>query len=183
MSFTVYPGLWGDTTERMAMSEITPFLWFDTEAEEAATLYTSLFPNSRILEVSRFNVAGPGQEGNVMTVSFEVNGQRLIGMNGGPGHPFTDAVSLSVNCETQEEVDRYWNALTEGGREVACGWLVDRYGLSWQIVPEVLPKLLMDPDRERAARAMAAMMDMVKLDIDALERAADGETVSGGRPS
>jgi predicted 3-demethylubiquinone-9 3-methyltransferase (glyoxalase superfamily) len=156
------------------MSEITPFLWFDSEAEEAAKLYTSLFPNSRILEVSRFNAAGPGHEGSVMTVRFEVNGQEIVGMNGGPGHPFTDAFSLSVNCKTQDEVDRYWDTLTDGGKEVACGWLVDRYGLSWQIVPEVLPKLLMDPDRARAQRAMAAMMDMVKLDIAELERAADG---------
>jgi predicted 3-demethylubiquinone-9 3-methyltransferase (glyoxalase superfamily) len=166
----------------MAMSEITPFLWFDSEAEDAARFYTSLFPNSRIREVTRFNAAGPGPEGAVMIVSFEVNGQELIAMNGGPGHPFTDAVSFSVNCKTQEEVDRYWNALTEGGKEIACGWLVDRYGLSWQIVPEMLPKLLADPDRERAQRAMAAMMDMVKLDIAELERAADGAEVSGGRP-
>ena len=165
------------------MSEITPFLWFDTEAEDAAKFYTSLFPNSRILEVTRFNAAGPGPKGSVMTVSFEVNGQRFTGLNGGPGHPFTDAVSFSVNCKTQEAVDRYWNALTEGGKEIACGWLVDRYGLSWQIVPEVLPKLLADPDRERAQRAMTAMMAMVKLDIGELERAADGATVSGGRPS
>ncbi len=165
------------------MSEITPFLWFDTEAEDAARLYTGLFPNSRIHEVTRFNAAGPGPEGGVMTVSFEVNGQQFVAMNGGPGHPFTDAVSFSVSCKTQEEVDRYWDALTEGGKEIACGWLVDRYGLSWQIVPEVLPRLLSDPDRERAQRAMAAMMDMVKLDIAALERAADGETVSGGRSS
>ena len=165
------------------MTEITPFLWFDGEAEEAARFYTSLFPNSRILDVTRFNAAGPGPEGAAMVVRFEVNGQQLIGMNGGPGHPFTDAVSFSVSCKTQEEVDRYWNALTEGGSEVACGWLVDRYGLSWQIVPEVLPRLLADPDRERARRAMTAMMDMVKLDIAELERAADGVGVSAGRPS
>jgi predicted 3-demethylubiquinone-9 3-methyltransferase (glyoxalase superfamily) len=159
----------------MAMSEITPFLWFDSEAEDAARFYTSLFPNSRILDVTHVN-------DSVLVIRFEVNGQELIGMNGGPGHPFTDAFSLSVNCKTQEEVDRYWDALTEGGKEVACGWLVDRYGLSWQIVPEVLPKLLADPDRARAQRAMAAMMDMVKLDIAELERAADGVEVSGGRP-
>lgn len=156
------------------MSEITPFLWFDSEAEDAARFYTSLFPSSRILDVTRFSATGPGPEGAAMVVRFELNGRQFLAMNGGPGHPFTDAVSFSVSCKTQEEVDRYWDALGEGGKEIACGWLVDRYGLSWQIVPEALPRLLADPDRERAGRAMKAMMDMVKLDIAELERAADG---------
>jgi predicted 3-demethylubiquinone-9 3-methyltransferase (glyoxalase superfamily) len=165
------------------MKAINPFLWFDTEAHEAAELYTSLFPDSRIVEVTRWGANSPGPEGTPMTVTFDLRGTRFVAMNGGPGHPFTDAVSFSVTCETQEEVDHYWSVLTDGGREVACGWLVDRYGLSWQIVPEALPRLLTDPDPARAQRALRAMMDMVKLDINELERAADGETVSGGRPS
>jgi predicted 3-demethylubiquinone-9 3-methyltransferase (glyoxalase superfamily) len=165
------------------MTSINPFLWFDTEAHEAAELYTSLFPDSRIVEVTRWGANSPGPEGTPMTVTFELRGTRFIAMNGGPGHPFTDAFSLSVTCETQEEVDHYWSVLTDGGREVACGWLVDRFGLSWQIVPEALPRLLSDPDPARAQRALRAMMDMVKLDINELERAADGEPVSGGRPS
>jgi predicted 3-demethylubiquinone-9 3-methyltransferase (glyoxalase superfamily) len=165
------------------MKSINPFLWFDTQAHEAAELYTSLFPDSRIVEVTRWGANSPGPEGTPMTVTFELRGTRFIAMNGGPGHPFTDAFSLSVTCETQEEVDHYWSVLTDGGREVACGWLVDRFGLSWQIVPEALPRLLSDPDPARAQRALRAMMDMVKLDINELERAADGEPVSGGRPS
>jgi predicted 3-demethylubiquinone-9 3-methyltransferase (glyoxalase superfamily) len=165
------------------MNEITPFLWFDTEAHEAAQLYTSLFPDSRIIDVTYWGPGSPGPEGTPMIVTFEIRGTRVTAMNGGPGHPFTDAFSFSVSCETQEEVDRYWSVLTEGGREVACGWLVDRYGLSWQIVPEALPRLLEDPDPARAQRALHAMMDMVKLDNVELERAADGEPVSGGRPS
>jgi predicted 3-demethylubiquinone-9 3-methyltransferase (glyoxalase superfamily) len=165
------------------MKTINPFLWFDTEAHEAAELYTSLFPDSRIVEVTRWGANSPGPEGTPMTVTFELRGTRFVAMNGGPGHPFTDAISLSVTCETQEEVDHYWSVLTDGGREVACGWLVDRYGLSWQIVPEALPRLLTDPDPARAQRALRAMMDMVKLDINELERAADGEPVSGGRRS
>ena len=137
------------------MKSINPFLWFDTEAHEAAELYTSLFPDSRIVEVTRWGANSPGPEGTPMTVAFELRGTRFIAMNGGPGHPFTDAFSLSVTCETQEEVDHYWNVLTDGGREVACGWLVDRYGLSWQIVPEALPRLLSDPDPAAGAAGAA----------------------------
>ena len=157
------------------MGKITPFLWYDTEAEEAATLYTSLFPNSTILAVNRYGAAGPGPEGSVMTVSFELDGQRCVALNGGPAHPFTEAVSFVVDCTTQEEVDRYWDALTEaGGEESMCGWLRDRFGLSWQIVPSRLPELLSDPDGEKAQRVMQAMLQMKKIDIAGLEAAAQG---------
>ena len=156
------------------MGKITPFLWYDSEAEEAATLYTSLFPNSTILAVNRYGAAGPGPEGSVMTVSFELDGQRFVALNGGPAHPFTEAVSFVVDCTTQEEVDRYWDALTDGGEESVCGWLRDRYGLSWQIVPTILPELLTDPDREKSQRVMQAMLQMRKIDIAGLEAAARG---------
>jgi predicted 3-demethylubiquinone-9 3-methyltransferase (glyoxalase superfamily) len=157
------------------MGKITPFLWYDSEAEEAATLYTSLFPNSTILSVNRYGAAGPGPEGSVMTVSFELDGQRFVALNGGPAHPLTEAVSFVVDCTTQEEVDRYWDALTEdGGEESVCGWLRDRFGLSWQIVPGILPELLSDPDREKSQRVMQAMLQMRKIDIAGLEAAAQG---------
>jgi predicted 3-demethylubiquinone-9 3-methyltransferase (glyoxalase superfamily) len=154
------------------MNEISPFLWFDTQAEEAAKLYTSVFPDSRILDVTRYGAAGPGPEGSVMTVSFELGGRRFVGLNGGPAYRFTEAVSFAVTCDTQEEVDRYWNALSAEGEEGPCGWLKDRFGLSWQIVPEALPRLLSDPDRDRSRRVMTAMLGMKKLQIDELERAA-----------
>ena len=154
------------------MSKITPFLWYDSEAEEAATLYTSLFPSSRIVDVARYGAAGPGPEGTVMTVRFELDGQRFVALNGGPAHPFTEAVSFVVDCTTQDEVDRYWSALSEGGKEGPCGWLKDRFGLSWQIVPSRLPELLTDPDRARSQRVMQAMLQMKKIDIAALEEAA-----------
>jgi predicted 3-demethylubiquinone-9 3-methyltransferase (glyoxalase superfamily) len=156
------------------MGTITPFLWYDTEAEEAATLYTSLFPNSKIVHVSRYGAAGPGPEGSVMTVSFELDGQRLVALNGGPVYTFTEAVSFQVDCKNQDEVDTYWNALTEGGEEGRCGWLKDRFGLSWQIVPSRLPELLTDPDREKSQRVMQAMLQMKKIDIAGLEAAAQG---------
>jgi predicted 3-demethylubiquinone-9 3-methyltransferase (glyoxalase superfamily) len=156
------------------MGAITPFLWYDSEAEEAATLYTSLFPNSQILSVNRYAAAGPGPEGSVMTVSFELDGQRFVGLNGGPAHPFTEAVSFVVDCATQQEVDRYWDGLTDGGEESVCGWLRDRFGLSWQIVPSRLPELLTDPDREKSQRVMQAMLQMKKIDIAGLEAAAQG---------
>jgi predicted 3-demethylubiquinone-9 3-methyltransferase (glyoxalase superfamily) len=160
------------------MSAITPFLWFDTEAEEAATLYTSLFPRSTIVNVSRYGSSGPGPAGSVMTVTFDLDGQRFTALNGGPQFPFTEAVSFQVDCASQDEVDRYWNALTaDGGEESQCGWLRDRFGLSWQIVPSRLPELLGDPDPKRAQRAMAAMLQMKKLDIAALEAAADDQLV------
>jgi predicted 3-demethylubiquinone-9 3-methyltransferase (glyoxalase superfamily) len=154
------------------MPNITPYLWFDTEGEEAARFYTSIFPNSRILEVARYGSAGPRPEGTVMTVSFELDGKRFVALNGGPDFTFNEAVSFLVDCETQEEVDSYWNTLSEGGEQGPCGWLKDRFGLSWQIIPTALPRLLGDPDREKAQRVMAAMLKMGKIDVAELERAA-----------
>ena len=153
---------------------IVPNLWFDTEAEEAAGFYTSVFRNSRIVNVTRYTEAGPRPAGMVMTVEFELDGQRFVGINGGPEFTFDEAVSFQINCETQDEVDYYWQRLSEGGQEGPCGWLKDRYGLSWQVVPAGLEELLADPDPERAKRAMQAMLGMGKLDIAALRSAADG---------
>jgi predicted 3-demethylubiquinone-9 3-methyltransferase (glyoxalase superfamily) len=161
------------------MQKITPMLWFDDQAEDAAKLYTSVFDDAKILNVSHYGEAGPGEPGSVMTVEFELAGQKFVGLNGGPAHyGFTEAVSFVVNCETQEEVDKFWDALTDGGEEGPCGWLKDRFGLSWQITPTALPRLLTDPDREKANRAMNAMMGMKKLDIAELERAAAGDEVA-----
>jgi predicted 3-demethylubiquinone-9 3-methyltransferase (glyoxalase superfamily) len=154
------------------MHAITPFPWFDTEGEEAVEFYTSVFPNSRILDVSRYGSAGPRPEGTAMTVSFELDGQKFVALNGGPEYSFTEAVSFFVSCETQDEVDRFWSALSEGGEEGPCGWLKDRFGLSWQIVPTRLPELLGGPDAGKAQRVMAAMLQMKKIEIDELERAA-----------
>jgi len=154
------------------MQTITPCLWFDTEGEEAANFYTSLFPNSKIREIARYGSAGPRAEGTVMTVSFELNGQEYVALNGGPDFKFNEAVSFQVGCESQEEVDRYWSALSDGGEEGPCGWLKDKFGLSWQIVPTRLPELLGDPDREKSQRVMRAMLGMRKIEIDGLERAA-----------
>jgi predicted 3-demethylubiquinone-9 3-methyltransferase (glyoxalase superfamily) len=153
------------------MQKLVTCLWFDTEGQEAAEFYTSLFPGSRITDVSRYGESGPREAGTVMTVSFEVNGQKFLALNGGPDFKFTEAVSFQVLCENQEEVDRYWNALGEGGEHGPCGWLKDRFGLSWQVVPTRLPELLGDPDRERAQRVMTAMMKMRKLEIAELEAA------------
>jgi len=156
------------------MPKITPFLWFESEAEAAARFYVSLFPNSRIGAISRYGEAGPGPAGSVMTVSFELNGLPVTALNGGPAYAFTEAVSFQVSCEDQAEVDRYWTALTaDGGQEGPCAWLKDRWGLSWQIVPKALPELLADPDRGRAMRATQAMLQMKKIDIDKLREAAD----------
>jgi predicted 3-demethylubiquinone-9 3-methyltransferase (glyoxalase superfamily) len=155
---------------------ITTNLWFDTEAEEATSFYTSVFENSRILEVSRYTDAGPRPAGMVMVVSFELDGQRFIAINGGPEFKFSEAVSLQVNCETQDEVDYYWERLCEGGSEGQCGWLKDRYGLSWQVTPSGMGELFGGPDPERAQRAMKAMREMKKLDINVLREAADGVT-------
>ena len=155
------------------MQSITPCLWFDTEGEEAAEFYTSVFPNSRILEVTRYGSAGPRPEGTAMTVSFELDGKPFLALNGGPEFTFSEAVSFQVICESQPEVDAYWTALSDGGEEGPCGWLKDRFGLSWQIVPSVLPKLIADPDPERSQRVVAAMLGMSKLEIEALERAAE----------
>jgi predicted 3-demethylubiquinone-9 3-methyltransferase (glyoxalase superfamily) len=154
------------------MHEITPFLGFDTEGEDAANFYTSVFPNSKILAVSRYGSAGPRPEGSVMTVSFELNGQKFVALNGGPQFTFSEAVSFQVSCEGQDEVDTFWSKLSEGGEEGPCGWLKDKFGLSWQIVPTALPALLGDPDPERARRAMQAMLKMTKIEIGELERAA-----------
>ena len=152
--------------------KIVPNLWFDTEAEEAARFYTSIFDNSRIVNLTHYTEAGPREAGMVMTVEFELDGQRFVGINGGPEFTFDEAVSFQINCETQDEIDYYWERLTDGGEEGPCGWLKDRYGVSWQIVPTVLPKLLSDPDREKSQRVMQAMLAMKKIEIDALERAA-----------
>jgi predicted 3-demethylubiquinone-9 3-methyltransferase (glyoxalase superfamily) len=159
----------------MTRQKITTFLWFDREAEEAATFYTSIFEDSKILAVSRYGDAGPGPKGSVMTVEFQLAGQRFLALNGGPHFKFTEAISLVVDCETQEEVDALWGKLTSGGgREAPCGWLKDRFGLSWQIVPSALGQLMRDPDPERSKRVMQAMLQMKKLDIAALKRAHAG---------
>ncbi|MCW2613557.1 MAG: hypothetical protein JWN08_551 [Frankiales bacterium] len=154
--------------------QIVPNLWLDTEAEQAAAFYTSVFPSSRVVGTTRYTEAGPGEPGTVMTVEFELDGQRFVGINGGPQFPFTEAVSFQITCDTQEELDRYWDALTDGGQEVQCGWLKDRFGLSWQVVPTGMQELFDDPDQGRVDRAMTAMLGMVKLDIRALQEAADG---------
>lgn len=154
------------------MQKITTFLWFDNQAEEAAKFYTSLFKNSKITEVARYSGDEVGQPETVMTVAFVLDGQEFTALNGGPRFPFTEAISLVVNCESQEEVDKYWNALTaDGGEESMCGWLKDKYGLSWQIVPTVLGELLGSSDREAAGRAMQAMLQMHKLDVNKLREA------------
>jgi predicted 3-demethylubiquinone-9 3-methyltransferase (glyoxalase superfamily) len=152
---------------------IVPNLWFDTQAEEAANFYVSVFDNSRIVNVTHYSEVGPREAGLVMTVEFELDGQRFVGINGGPEFTFDEAVSFQITCDTQEQVDYYWKRLSEGGQEGPCGWLKDRFGLSWQVVPALLEELISDPDQERADRAMSAMLQMGKLDIAALRRAAD----------
>ncbi len=156
------------------MTKITPFLWFDTQAEAAAKFYASIFKNSKVGKITRYGEAGPGPAGSVMTVEFELDGHPFIGLNGGPQFKFTEAISFTVDCQTQDEVDHYWTKLSAGGEEGPCGWLKDKYGLSWQIVPSVLMKLLDDKDRAKANRAMQAMLKMSKLDIAGLQRAFDG---------
>ncbi|HST19060.1 MAG TPA: VOC family protein [Gaiellaceae bacterium] len=151
---------------------LTTCLWFDTEGEEAATFYTSVFPNSKITEIVHYGSAGPRPEGTVMTVAFELDGRPFMALNGGPEFTFSEAISFVVPCKDQDEVDAYWSALSDGGEEGPCGWLKDRFGVSWQIVPEALPRLLADPDPERSQRVMAAMLQMRKIEIDELERAA-----------
>jgi predicted 3-demethylubiquinone-9 3-methyltransferase (glyoxalase superfamily) len=155
--------------------KIVPNLWFDTEAEEAAKFYIDVFENSRIVNVTHYTEAGPREAGMAMTVEFELDGQRFIGINGGPQFGFDEAVSFAIECETQEEVDYYWTKLSEGGEESQCGWLKDRYGLSWQVVPTGMEELFADPDKGRAERAMKAMLGMRKIDVAALRRAADGD--------
>ena len=155
------------------MQKITPFLWFDTQAEEAAKYYVSIFPKSKILSTARYGDAGPGPKGSVMTVEFELAGQRMIALNGGPQFKFTEAISLSVDCKDQKEVDHYWTKLSQGGQESMCGWLKDRYGLSWQVNPAILGELLAGPDAKKAKRVMEAMLKMKKIDIAALKAAAE----------
>jgi predicted 3-demethylubiquinone-9 3-methyltransferase (glyoxalase superfamily) len=154
------------------MQKITPFLWFDTQAEEAAKFYVSIFPKSKVLKMARYGDAGPGPKGSVMTVEFELAGQRMIALNGGPHFKFTEAISLSVDCKDQKEVDRYWTKLSQGGQESMCGWLKDKYGLSWQVNPSILGKLLSDKDAKKANRVMEVMLKMKKIDIAALKAAA-----------
>ena len=154
------------------MKRITPCLWFDTEAEDAARFYTSVFPNSRIVDVARYGPAAPRPEGMVMTATFELDGQRFVALNGGPNFTFNEAISFQVSCENQDEFDRYWDTLSEGGEPGPCGWLKDRFGVSWQVTPAVLSELLGDPDRRKSERVMQAMLNMQKLEIDVLERAA-----------
>lgn len=153
--------------------KIIPNLWFDTQAEEAAGFYTRVFDNSRIVNVTHYTDAGPRPAGMVMTVEFELDGQRFVAINGGPQFPFDEAVSFQVTCQTQDEVDYYWQALSDGGQEGQCGWLKDRYGLSWQVVPTGMEAILNDPDPQRAQRAMQAMLGMTKLDMAGLRAAAD----------
>ena len=159
------------------MDKISPCLWFDGKAEEAARFYTSIFPNSRISSIDRSPGETPsGPKDMVLTVGFELDGQSFIALNGGPDFTFNEAISLSIDCADQAEVDRYWDALlADGGEESVCGWLRDRFGVSWQVVPRRLPELMNGPDREAAARALAAMLKMVKIDVAELERAATGE--------
>lgn len=154
-------------------SKITTCLWFDTEGEQAAEFYCSLIPNSRVTGVERYGEGGHRPAGTVMMVSFELDGRPYVALNGGPEHTFNEAVSFQVSCVDQDEVDRYWDALADGGEEGPCGWLKDRWGLSWQIVPSALPALLGDPDPERAQRAMQAMLSMKKLDVEAIRQAAN----------
>ncbi|HEV7883599.1 MAG TPA: VOC family protein [Solirubrobacteraceae bacterium] len=158
--------------------KITPNLWFDTAAEDAANFYVSVFPNSRVVAVTHYTEAGPRAAGTVMTVEFELDGQRFVGINGGPEFTFDEAVSFQIDCETQDEIDSYWERLSEGGEEGPCGWLKDRYGLSWQVVPTGMEELFTDPDAARAERAMRAMLGMGKIDLAALRSAADGVPAS-----
>jgi predicted 3-demethylubiquinone-9 3-methyltransferase (glyoxalase superfamily) len=156
------------------MSTITACLWFDTQGEEAAELYTSVFPNSRITKVTHYGPAGPRPEGSVMTVAFELDGKPFVALNGGPEFTFNEAISFQIDCSGSEEVDHYWERLSEGGEEGPCGWLKDKFGVSWQVVPSRLNELLDDPDQEKAQRVMTAMLGMKKIDVDGLEQAARG---------
>jgi predicted 3-demethylubiquinone-9 3-methyltransferase (glyoxalase superfamily) len=155
------------------MQKVTPFLWFDNQAEEAANFYTSIFKNSKIVKIARYGEAGPGPAGSAMTVVFQIEGQEFIGLNGGPHFKFTEAVSFSVDCKSQQEVDEFWEKLSAGGEEGQCGWLKDKYGLSWQVNPTVLGEMLSDPDPQKAKRVMEAMLKMKKIDIAALQQAYD----------
>ena len=153
------------------MQKITPFLWFDNQAEEAMNLYVSLFKNSKVLSVSRYGEGGPGPAGTVMTATFQLDGQELMALHGGPEFKFTEAISLFVNCETQEEVDELWEKLSEGGEKSQCGWLKDKFGLSWQIIPTALGQMLRDKDPKKSQNVMHAMLQMTKIDVETLRRA------------
>jgi predicted 3-demethylubiquinone-9 3-methyltransferase (glyoxalase superfamily) len=155
------------------MQKITPFLWFDDNLDDAIAFYTSIFPNSKVVNVSRYGDAGPGPKGTVMSATFQLEGQEFMALNGGPQFKFTEAVSFFVHCETQAEVDALWAKLTDGGTEGRCGWLKDRFGLSWQIVPTALGRMLGDPDRARSQRVMRAMLGMNRIDVEGLQRAYD----------
>ena len=155
----------------IAKQKITPFLWFDNQAEEAVNFYVSIFKNSKITSIDRYGEAGPGPKGTVMTASFELEGQGFMALNGGPDFKFTEAISFFVSCETQAEVDEFWEKLSVGGEKGPCGWLKDKYGVSWQIVPTILGELLNDPDPEKSERVMKAMLQMKRLDINALKQA------------
>jgi len=157
------------------MQKITPFLWFDGQAEEAMNFYTSVFKNSKIGRVTRYGAAGPGPKGTVMSATFQLDGQDFMALNGGPQFKFTEAISLFVNCETQEEVDELWEKLSAGGRKDRCGWLKDKFGLSWQIIPRALGEMLGDKDPEKSKRVMHAMLQMDKIDTKTLKQAYDGE--------
>lgn len=163
------------------MPKITPFLWFDDQAEQAVDFYVSVFSNSKILQVTHYGDSGPGLAGSVMSIRFELDGNEFLALNGGPAHyDFDESISFVIDCATQDEVDRYWEALTDDGEEIACGWLKDRFGLRWQVVPSDLPAVLSDPDPDRARRAMEAMLTMNKLDVDAVREAADGIVRNSG---
>jgi predicted 3-demethylubiquinone-9 3-methyltransferase (glyoxalase superfamily) len=155
------------------MEKITPFLWFDGKAEEAMNFYISIFKNSKMVSVTRFGEAGPGPKGAVMTATFQLDGQQFVALNGGPQFTFTPAISFFVNCETQQEVDDLWDKLSEGGEKGRCGWLKDKYGLSWQIVPSALGKMLHDKDAEKSKRVVKAMLQMSKIDVKGLQQAYD----------
>ena len=157
------------------MQKIVPFLWFDNQAEEAMNHYISIFPDSKVVSVSRYGDAGPGPKGTVMVANFQLAGQEFMALNGGPEFKFTEAISLLVNCATQEEVDELWQKLSEGGERGPCGWLKDKYGVSWQIIPTALGEMLQDPDAEKSNRVMQAMLQMGKIDIAALRRAYAGQ--------
>ena len=157
------------------MQKITPFLWFDGNAEEATNFYLSIFTNSKLLGVNRYGDAGPGPKGSVMIATFEINGQEFLALNGGPQFKFSPAISFVVNCENQQEVDHLWEKLSDGGEKRQCGWLQDRYGISWQIVPTAFRELMRDKDPQKTNRVMQAMMKMTKFDIAALQRAADNQ--------
>jgi predicted 3-demethylubiquinone-9 3-methyltransferase (glyoxalase superfamily) len=157
------------------MPKITPFLWFDGQAEEAAKHYVSIFPNSKILTTTRYGAAGPGPKGSVMTVDFELDGRRFTALNGGPEFKFNESVSFVIECKTQKEVDTYWEKLLDGGQESQCGWLKDRFGLSWQVTPVALLEMIGDPDPKKVARVMEVMMTMRKLEIEPLKRAYEGK--------